>query len=332
MPDVLMLAVDDWANTGWRFFKCIQKLGIDILGLKGEFHRMAYPEQLPIHPILKGITGYPANVPLLKEYAKSASVVHLIASSIIFPGVDLKEKKVVIQHGGTTYRENHEAINGFFNEYTDATIIQCPDLLGLGAVNEHWIYYPVDTDFIRPKTFLNNNKLKIGHFPSNPDIKGTKTIYSVIKTLEKEYPKRFEYIGTKDGTWGKEFIKNSLVHWTDNLKRLQECDIVIETLNPDINNRRFGEWGNTAIEAAAMGKIVITNCLSIDKYEKEFGECKLTIANDKKMLYNKLKVILELSDPELTEMKVRSRKWVEERHSMEATAKRIWDKVYSNFF
>jgi hypothetical protein len=329
MPDVLMLCIDDWANTMWRFFKCLQHLEIDVLALKGEYHRMAYPEQIPVHPGLRGIKSFPANKPEFIEYARDAKVIHLGASSIIFPGVNLKNKKVVMQHGGSVYRENYAAINNFFNEYVDATIIQCPDLLGLGATNEHWIYYPVDTDFIKPD-YTTNEKLVIGHFPSNPDVKGTAQIVSVIEQLEREYPQRFEYVGVRDrSTWNKEFINKHLVFWSDNLKRMRKCDIIIETMNVTLNAKPYGEWGNTALEGSAMGNIVVTNCVHLEQYEKEFGSCELVIANDPKMLYKKLKGILELSTEDIIEMKVRARKWSEKRHSICATAQRLWDRIYS---
>ena len=69
-------------------------------------------------------------------------------------------------------------------------------MLGLGAKNEHWIYYPVDTDYLKAD-YKTPNKLVIGHFPSNPDVKGTEAITRVISKLEKDpkYSKRFEYIG-----------------------------------------------------------------------------------------------------------------------------------------
>jgi hypothetical protein len=327
-----MLAQDDWANSGWRYFKCIQSLGIDILALKGSFHRMAYPEQIPIHPCMmnKSTSEYPLNIPELGAYAKDAKVIHYIASKVILPGIYLMEKKVVMQHGGSIYRTNHEKINDFCNNFASASIIQCPDLLGLGAKNEHWIYYPVDTDFIQPD-FTTKDKLIVGHFPSNPEIKGTSTIVKIIEKLEKSpLSKRFEYIGNRHTDWSKEFIKEELVLWTDNLRRLAKCDIIIETCNDNIEGNVYGEWGNTAIEAAALGKIVITNSLAQDLYKKEYGGCALQIANTPKELEETLTKILSLSNAEIELLKAKSRHWVEDKHSIPATAQKLWDKVYKD--
>lgn len=333
MPDVLMLTQDDNANTGWRFFKCIQSLGIDILALKGMYHQMSYPEQIPVHPFLMGKsqTEFPLICSRLRIYAKNAKVIHYIASRPIIPGVNVKEKKVVMQHGGSVYRQNFAMINKFCNQFVDFSIIQCPDLLGLGAKNEHWIYYPVDTDFIKPD-FATGNKLKIGHFPSNPITKQSETVCSVIEKLEADpkYNKRFEYVGVRHkGEEYKEFSKN-LMMWTDNLKRMKECDIIIESLGLTQKGRIYGEWGNTALEAAALGKIVVTNSLSIDKYHKEYGKMMLNIVNSVEDLENSLKRILSMSDKEIKFEKEETRQWAEDNHSMPVTAKRIWDKVYSH--
>jgi hypothetical protein len=327
MPDVLMLTQHDWANTGWRFFKCVQSLGIDVMALKGEYHRMAYPEQIPIHPCLtkKSEIEFPLVIPELAAYAKDAKLIHFFTSRVIVTGVDLFKKKVVMQHGGSGYRNNYEFINNYCNQFVDASIIQCPDLLGLGANNESWIYYPVDTEFIKPD-YTTGDKLVIGHFPSNPEVKGTSRIVEVVDKLRDDFD--FSYIGCTDGEWSTEFIRNNLLTWTENLKRLQKCDIIIETLTPDLGGEKYGEWGNTALEAAALGKIVVTNSLSIESYEKEFGACALCIANDATALENQLRMLLSLSKQEIRNRKQETRIWAELKHSMPVTAQRIWNKVY----
>ena len=339
MPEVLMLAKDDWANTGWRFFKCIQSLGIDILALKSHYHRMAYPEQIPIHPVMavagaKQKNAAWINIPELIVYANKAKVIHYIGSCVIFCGVELNDKKVVMQHGGTAYRNHYKDMNEAYEDFVDVSIIQCPDLLGLGAKNEQWIYYPVDTDYIKPD-FTTKDKLVIGHFPSNPDVKGSNAITKVIRKLESdpEYKNRFEYIGIrsdKKHTWSKEFIKDCLVYWVDNLQRLKKCDIIIETMALSLQGETYGEWGNTAIESAALGNIVVTNSLTSEQYKKEYGDCALNIANNEIELESTLKRLLSYSNKEISVLKQRTRQWVEDNHSMPVTAQRIWNKVYKH--
>ena len=326
MFDVLMLVKNDWANTGWRFFKCLQYLGLDVLALKGEFHPFYYPEQIPIHPVLAKL---PNNSLILEAFelhglAQRAKVLHFITSTLIHPGVNLQEKKIVMQHGGGAYRANHEMLNPNYNKVVNTTIIQMPDLLGHGANNEQWVYYPVDTEFLKPDFKKHGKKLKIGHFPSLPEHKGTAKIIKIMKSLEEKYGDRFEYVGVKDDK------PSGRMMWRDSLNRVRDCDIIIEAMEMKAQGKIYGEWGNAALEAAALGKIVITHSLAQDLYKKEFGSCSLNIANDPETLKETLINILSLSDKEILSMKQQTRAWVEEKHSIPVTAKRLWEKVYKD--
>ena len=98
------------------------------------------------------------HVPELKFFVENARVVHFRDSMLIDTGFDLTKKPVVVQHGGRSYRIAHEILNTLFNEFADAALIQMPDLLGLGAKNEHLIYYPVQTDRLKPKYNRNHEK------------------------------------------------------------------------------------------------------------------------------------------------------------------------------
>jgi glycosyltransferase involved in cell wall biosynthesis len=325
MADVLMLAINDWANTGYRFYRCMKHLGLDVEAYKREPHPFMYPEQIPIHDWLKNTDdGYVVFAPRFRDKAKDAKVIHYIATTIVDPGVDLRTKNVVMQHGGRAYRYGPEMVNKVFNRVVDKTIIQCPDLLGYGANNEQWIYYPVDTDSIRPALERSGRKLVVGHFPSLPTLKGTREINEVMASVDDD---RIEWVGVGGNNRGE------VIDWVSNLDRVRKCDIIIETMAMEAQGRRYGEWGNTAIEAAAMGKIVITNSLTTDLYEKEFGEKPaLIIANDKDALKERIEELAGLSDAEIESKREETRAWVERHHSIPATANRLWDLVYKEFF
>jgi hypothetical protein len=300
---------------------------LDVIGLKGEYHPFHYPEQLPIHPVLAGLPTARAihEAPALKYLAKDAKVLHYIASTFIHPG-DTEGKKIVMQHGGRDYRVHHKELNQIYNRGVSATICQTPDLLDLGAKNEHWIYFPVDTDFLKP-CFKTNDKLKIGHFPSLPLEKGTAEILQLMDKLSSgPLGKRFEYVGVKDTS------RQGVINWTDSLKRVRECDIIIEMIAPKAQSRTYGEWGNTAIEGSALGKIVVTNSLAKDRYAKEYGECALHLANTVEDLEATLVELLSITKREINSRKRQARKWVEQKHSIPATARRLWDKIYKDFF
>jgi hypothetical protein len=331
MLDVLMLTFSDWANTGWRFSQCLRGLGLNVLFLKANMHSYLYPEQGIIHPALAGkrhelvIT----KVPELKQYADVSTVIHYIASAVIDTTADLTKKKVVLQHGGKTYRLNHEGINRDMNPYVDATIVQMPNLLGLGAKNEVYISFPVDTNFIYPVFEMQRKKPIFGFFPSLPKEKGVETIFKIVKKLDKdpETSNKFYYTGAFDSS----FRSTSATMWHINLQRVAICDVIIDNHDQRIQSGiDCAEWGNAAVEAAALGKIVITSSRQLDVYEKEYCKCPLRIANDSKTFERHMRELISMSGKELREEKERNRAWVEKYHSFPATGKRLWDKVYKD--
>jgi len=337
MIDVLMLTGHDWANTGWRFSQCLQSLGLEVLFFKGMMHPFCYPEQGIVHPALYEMvkehgahTHLAFEVPKLKFYADNAKVIHYRDSSFIDTTADLSKKRVVVQHGGRTYRVGHETINEIFNPIVDATLIQMPDLLGLGAKNEQLVYYPVQTERLLPHYKRQYDRLTIGHFPTGQIEKGSSLIVSVLEELNAgKFKDRFYFMGTTDFTKAR----GKMLLWQDHLQRTAACDIIIETCSMTAQGRPYGEWGNTAIEAAALGKIVVTNSLSTELYKTEYGpDCALHIANNGEEMKDVLSRLLSMTDRELLAEKEKSRAWVEKYHSMEATAARLWDKIYKYFF
>jgi hypothetical protein len=323
--DVLFLTYDDNCNTGYRFWMCAKYLGLNAVMFKGKAHPFGYPMQAPIHPSLanKPMWSSPTTVPAggIESLVHSAKVVHLIASFYPMAAINWQACNVVVQHGGTVYRQHPDECNDIFNQIgAQHTIIQCPDLLGLGAKNESWIYYPVDTVKLQPDFRRKNpDRLIIGHFPSNPEVKGTGNIETILGYVKDKYPGKFEYIGSTEQ-----------VSWQANLDRMRKCDIYIEGCNAAQGNKVYGEFANAGLEASALGCAVITHCLSKDKYEAEFGQLGPIIANNAQELEQALSSLLEIDD--ITPIKKRCRAWAENNHSIPVTANRLWDKVYKNFF
>ena len=197
--DVLMLTNNDWANSSFRYAKCLEMLGLRVKLLKGREHHCGYPEQGEVHEaITKGGAELSVMIsaPELRSLAEEAHVLHFTASTFVDTGVDLRKKNVIVQHGGTMYRMNHQSLNAFFNQFVSTTITQMPDLLGLGAKNEVWISFPVDTDRLVPQALRTNGRVKMGHFPTNPMVKGTERILQAVKA--PNLCDRFEYVGQID--------------------------------------------------------------------------------------------------------------------------------------
>lgn len=324
-----MLAIHDWANTGWRFSKCLEILGYNVTTMKRNSHKFIYPNQMNKSKILneKKLIKKPlfkVYAPEILKYIKDNDVIHFISSSFVDTGADLTRKNVVVNHGGSIYRRNPEEVSAFFNGFINASLIHTPDLLNLGAKNEHLIYFPVDTNFIQPVFNKERKVLKIGHFPSSQNVKGTKSIYDTVKKFLKD----FEYIGTKPK---KNRKRVGTVNWEKNLERISDCDILIENLNLSLEKKKYGEWGNTAFEGAAMGKIVITNSLSVDVYKREYGKLPILIANNTNQIEKHLNMLSSMSSKEIIDLKSKTRQWVEDKHSLESTAKRLHKKIYRHF-
>lgn len=322
--DVLMLAFNDWANTGYRTMKCLESLGLKVLGFKGLPHPFCYPHQLTILPELMDggsevkIVGQVDSV-ILRELAAASKVMHFISSSGVDLGIDLRKKKVVMQHGGMAYRNNSKYLNPAYNQFVTKTVVQMPDLLGLGAKDEELIYFPVDTEYLQPDwKFKRNGKLRIGHFPTSYKTKGTEVILKVINSLPTSYSERFEFITKEEG----------IRLWFDQIEAMRQCDVVIDVFKPTWDGKQYGEWGNVSFEAAALGKIVITMSQRKEIYQKEYGNLELMIANTEEELTERLEEIIESSDSDLIDKANATRNWVVEKHSIQATAQRWWDKVY----
>jgi glycosyltransferase involved in cell wall biosynthesis len=312
-----MLANDDWSNTGWRFSQCLKMLGLNVMFLKGREHTFAYPVQGEVHDELRTLRR---NGNRLRALVEEAHVVHYIASAFIDVGVNMKGKNVVMQHGGTAYRQGHEHINPVYNQFVDVSIIQMPELLGHGANNEVWVSFPVDTEVLQPGEIPEHGPLKIGHFPSVAKVKGTDAVLRAVGSLEGDlaYRDGFTYTGVTN-------MNMNLVKWVANLKRLSQCDIYVEACKLTQSGRPYGEWGNTVVEAAALGKVVVTNSLSIERYEREYGQCPLLIANGEAELRDTLRELIRADRAWLREKAVAMREWVVKYHSMEATALKLME-------
>jgi hypothetical protein len=319
MLDVLFLCWDDNSNTGWKFLQCARYLGLNAVMFKGKPHPFNYPNQAPVLPQLSSppIAGAPITVmaPGIEPLINSAHVVHLIASTYPMAAVEWGKINVVVQHGGTAYRQNPEDCNHIFNQMANKTIVQTPDLMGLGANNESLILFPVDTDKIQPDFRQKGDKPIVGHFPSNPDVKGSFEIEQVLQGI--------------DGI--KLVIDYHRVSWEDNLKRMAKCDIIIDGCSPEQNGKPYGAFGNQTLEAAALGCSVITHCVNEGDYNAEYGDLVPHVSNTPEELRDYVKAVA--GDLEwIQKHKERCREWVEKCHSIPATANRLYDKVYKDFF
>lgn len=358
--DIFFIAYDDWCNTCKRYMNSIESVGMRTMGLKSVKHPFDYIDEIPISKSLIWSQGmileqFPTiinitkNTKLIEGIICSVKFIHMHAecyfminnSHINFKNL---KKKLIISISGSVYRFQKDKINKFFNEIIDDSIIQSTDLFNRGLKNNNLIHYAIETDKIIPDfSFKDEKLLYIGHFPSTSVIKGTNTIIDAIYNIENKYPDKFKYIGKIDNSNDLNKFSNTRVSWLEQLKKYKTCDIYIETLNlkfslnnpayPHINQEEiFGEWGNTCLEAAASGCIVMTNCLFFEEYKKEYGDYPgFIIINSKEELENKLIELINLSRKELLILKNKCYNWALQNHSIKQTGIRMYDKIYKKY-
>ena len=311
------------------------------MGFKGILHPFYYPEQLPLHPgLMRHGIEWAKNKshinlvmgidhPDLEHFMKQAKVIHFFHTTAFQGQTDFSKKIVIANHGGYIYRKFHEKWNGFMNKFIDATIIQMPDLLDLGANNEHYFSFPVQTGFLKPEYRDTTDELRIGHFPPNAYSKGTADIFNIVdEKIAPKFSDRLRY----GGPTGREEAPIVFIPWYNNLDQLRWADIVIDDVAPlTPGGLGYGEFGNTSMEAAALGKIVVANSLRVHKYAEVYGELpEIQIANTAEELEEVLARLFSETPSKIHELQVKTREWVVRNHSMKAHAERLWNEVYKH--
>lgn len=306
MADVVLISKDDWANVGFSFQQALNAVGVDALAIKERPHVFDYGEEALIVGLKRA----------REEMAKAKVLVFMHSRAHFtrrWPNDPiLKDKFIGIFHGGTVYRNNYAGVNKVFNDYVDVTITQTPDILDLGAKNEAWVMAPIDIEAITPEYTTIKKPYTFGHYPRSAELKGADNVLRVVHTLRAR-GLEFEWL-----------YDDKNVTWAENLERMAQCDVYIERLRlVDRNGNPTGVWGVTTLEAAALGRAVVTNFRHRDKYEQYYGPCPLIGANSEEELEAVLESLVKAHPNKIRSAQRRTREWVEEFHSYEAIGKRL---------
>jgi hypothetical protein len=307
---VLIVCRNDWVNMGYKYQESLREVGVDAKAVTLAVSYSCKPKHAEI-----------CNLQKMRSYAESFDIIQFMHSEYF--NLDVKNKRFFVFHGGGKYRTNSYTKNKIFNPIVEKSIIQTGDLLGLGAKNEVWVLAGVDTNNIQPVYKRQSDKIIVGHFPSSSMVKNSKGIGKVMKGLKKEFGSKFEYVSS-----------STRIGWDKNMKRVSECDIYIDACTPSLKSKKdpkgskYGEWGVAAIEAGALGKVVISHMLSYKKYEKQFGECGIQVANSLDEIRDHMIKLLSMTDDELLQVKKDTRSWVEKFHSSYYMGKRLKEIVY----
>jgi len=294
---VLNLSYDDYANFAFDNCKAFKSVGIDAVSFKKVKHPFGYDQESTI-----------GTVDQIKREIQKADIIQLFHSdgSWLNYAYDLG-KRVVVYHTGTAYRQNPNNCNIIFNGFVERCFTDQCEFIGLGMKNETYIATAVDTDKIIPGDWKTISPYLVAHYPSNPTVKGTAKIIEMCKSID-----------------GLQLIvsEERLKHEAQ-LKRMSSCDIYVELFNTTQNGKPYGCFGVTAFEAAALGKIVITNNINEKAYSDQYGDCALVIANTEEAFISKLTWLNGLNENDLLNLQEQTREWIVKNHSYIATGNKL---------
>lgn len=303
---VLFVARTDWTNFGYNFSKALNYVGVT--------SKAAYMNDNTIGP--KGIQFKKLDDILqLVEEADVVIVSHTtfpISISQIEKHIIEKNKKFLVLHGGSQYRQNAHHYNSRYSKLLHATLVT-HDLAGMGAKNEFTLTVPVDTDFLQP-IYHHRDKLIVANYPTkyitHPHLKGADIIAKAMTELSVDGS--FEF---RNGT--------NTIPWEEHIKRIKECDVYIESIGTQQKGIPLTMYGVVAAEAAALGKIVIGKFDHYEDFEKNFAPCKIFNAYDRESIINVMTTILSMNKRQILRWQEESREWAVSCHSYKAVGERL---------
>lgn len=293
---VLNISSNDWANYSHTNMVALRSVGVDADGLKIHPHGFGYSNQ---HPL--------ATSQEIKAKIPNYDIVQIFNSDVLMLGLVKGFKgKVLVYHTGTGYREKPQELNNYFNPVVWKTCIAHGEFAGMGAKNEVYIDRAVDTEKIKPVYNNLTKPYKFLHCPSSDKVKGTKAIKRMMELCGANFK-----------------ADTRILSHSESLERMKDCDVYVELFSPEVNGKKYGHFGVTAIEAAAMCKVVVTQNLSKEVYEKYYGDSPLILAEDENDFKDKIKWLMNLDPKELRELQHAHRKWAVEKHSFKAMGKKL---------
>lgn len=298
---VIFISHQDFANFSYEKAESLKSVGVDAEAFIYKKHPFAYGKQATQVDQSR----------MIKEIAK-ADLIHVMHScGTMWDLVKESGKRIMVWHTGTRYRQEPEKHNARWNPIVERSFYALGEFENLGCKNGEYFSVTIDTDLIKYHK-ATNKKITFGHYPSNPQVKGTQNITRVIS--EVRGMRKYDFENT---------FSVRRYQYYKQLQRMMNCDVYLEMCATKQGDKPYGSWGTTALETSALGKPTITNFLWEDCYKKFYGEHKLIIANSPRELKTKIIEILEKSEKEVTQMGIEAREWVIEKHGRKATGERL---------
>lgn len=262
-PRVLNISSNDYANMSHNNANALRSIGVDCKDYTLNKHVFNYNEESTLCNRLN--LSYMVNdYDVVQIFHTDATLLELVLNNQ-FKG------KIIVYHTGSRYRENPEYWNELFNKYVHRCITDQTEFMELGAKDIEYLAPHTD---LKPVEKRKEGKLIIGHYPSNPIVKGTKEIREMLEPFKDDFEIR---------------IDETILPHEENLKRIAECHIYVELFKPELNGKPYGCFGVTAFEATALGCVVVTNDLNPLVYESTYSKKSFISVND----YNNFTFIID---------------------------------------
>lgn len=290
--NVMLVSRKDWANVGFELAKALRSVGVEATMYIRSKHRFGYPEQGTLYGRRD-----------LKPVAEKADAIIFVHTQYVETYTDLSKKKVAVFHTGSAYRKSTGFYNNYFDPKVGVTFVSF-DLYSRGGKNEKLLNAPIDLERIKPiYDKIHPRKLVVGHYS-----RGHKGTVLINKVMEKLKEKDIIYK-----------VSGEYVPWKKQLRRMSLCDVIIESMKL----QPIRAFGITALEAAALGKIVVSSFTESDRYKTGFGPCAIQVARSADELEGLLLKLSKMSDEKILKLKTRSRQWVQRCHSYKAVGTRL---------
>lgn len=302
--NVLNLSQSDWAKFQYDNMLALRSVGVHCDSVTASKHQF-YKEQSEVIPDLVQLMERIGEYDVIQFFHDNVSLFNCILPA-------LKNKKVISYHTSSEYRKNHKYINAVMNPVVYRSVNAMPEFMGLGAKNPVYMVGAVDVDKLCPQERF-PGPCWFGHYPSNPEVKGTQKIVDVMDKLNCVF-----------------MHSTKLLPYDQQIERMRGCDVYIEMLTEkDGNGIPYGNFGITALEAAALGKVVITQLKHPEVYNEAYGFCGLNIANSAEKLKRMVESLDNYSDDYLKGQQQVTREWVVKNHSYKATGEYFLRNVLS---
>lgn len=300
---VLNITTDDYANFSHDNANALRSVGVNCIDVKLSPHLFGYESQSEIvdKDQMKAIISF---VDIVQIHHSDERCLN------IYNEVKMPFHKLIVYHTGSRYREYSRRFNAIFNSNVEMSFIALGEFAGLGAKNEKYIVGAVDVESAHKFNHEIRAPYKLGHYPSNCIVKGTSEILKMTSDIKE----KIEF---------KALFSTGMVGYKRQLKRMSKCDIYIELFNTTLNGKEYGSWGITALEAAAMGKVVVTQNLNARVYQEAYGYCPLVICNTEEKFIDNVTNLLNMDSTNLSLLQTETYNWVKNNHSYEATGNKL---------